>query len=234
MSASRPPISSQPPPKRPDKERTHLRMTYEEFLAWANEDVHAEWVDGEVIVHMPPKDPHQTLVEFLYQVIGFFVRVFDLGRLRVAPFELRLHPDGPAREPDLMYLSRAHLDRLMPERVAGAPDLIVEIVSDDSVHRDRVDKFDEFEAAAVPEFWVIDNRPHRRQAFFYQLGPSGHYQRIAPDADGAYHSAVLPGFWLRVNWLWDAEPHVLRAVAEIIGPEQVAQALRHAIEHPSP
>jgi hypothetical protein len=24
-----------------------LRMTYEEFLAWADEDTHAEWVDGE-------------------------------------------------------------------------------------------------------------------------------------------------------------------------------------------
>ena len=31
-----------------------LRMSYEEFLQWADEDVHAEWVDGEVIVHMPP------------------------------------------------------------------------------------------------------------------------------------------------------------------------------------
>jgi hypothetical protein len=42
MSAAQPPLDSQPPPERPDKEPTHLRMTYEEFLAWATEDVHAE------------------------------------------------------------------------------------------------------------------------------------------------------------------------------------------------
>lgn len=29
-----------------------LRMSYEEYRAWADEDVHAEWVDGEVIVSM--------------------------------------------------------------------------------------------------------------------------------------------------------------------------------------
>ncbi len=30
-----------------------LRMTYEEFLAWADEDTLAEWVEGEVIMTSP-------------------------------------------------------------------------------------------------------------------------------------------------------------------------------------
>jgi len=32
-----------------------LNMNYQEFLEWANEDVHAEWVNGEVIIQMPAK-----------------------------------------------------------------------------------------------------------------------------------------------------------------------------------
>ena len=36
------------------------RMTYEEFLAWADEDVRAEWKDGEVTIQLPPKNPHQV------------------------------------------------------------------------------------------------------------------------------------------------------------------------------
>jgi Uma2 family endonuclease len=205
-------------------------MTYDEFLAWSGEDTHAEWVNGEVIVHMPPKDPHQTLLEFFLKVIGIFIDIFDLGHLRVAPFELKLQPDGPSREPDLMFLQKDHLDRLTPERVIGSPDLIIEIVSNDSVHRDRVDKFDEYEAGGVPEYWIIDNRPQRQRAQFYQLTPNGQYQAIPIEADGIYRSAVLPGFWLRVNWLWKARPEALRAIAEIIGPEQVAEALRRAAE----
>jgi len=44
---------------RPDK------MTYEEFLAWADEDTHAEWIDGEVIFLSPASNRHQDLAEFL-------------------------------------------------------------------------------------------------------------------------------------------------------------------------
>ncbi len=202
-----------------------LRMTYEEYLRWADEDVHAEWVDGEVLVQMPPKDAHQRLVEFLDRLLGLFVEIFGLGLVRLAPFELRLLPEGPARQPDLMFIATAHLDRLTPERVVGPPDLIIEVVSDDSVQRDRVEKFDEYEAAGVPEYWVLDNRPGRQQALFYQRDAQGYYQRVVPDAQGIYRSAVLAGFWLRVAWLWEAEPNALRALAELVGPERLVEAL---------
>ncbi|MER3404777.1 MAG: hypothetical protein C4289_06110, partial [Chloroflexota bacterium] len=151
------------------------RMSYEEYLAWADEDTPAEWVEGEVIVPMPPKEPHQMLVAFLDRVIGLFVAVFGLGRLLAAPFEVKLRPEGPARQPDLLFLRTAHLDRLTPERVVGPPDLIIEVVSEDSEHRDRVDKFNEYEAAGVPEYWIVDNRPQRRRAYFYRLGAEGQY-----------------------------------------------------------
>lgn len=35
--------------------QSKLNMTYEQFLQWKNEDTHAEWVNGEVILFMPPK-----------------------------------------------------------------------------------------------------------------------------------------------------------------------------------
>lgn len=211
------------------QEQRKLRMTYEEFLQWADEDVHAEWVDGAVTVQMPPKDPHQTLVAFLHHVIGFFVRIFDLGRLQIAPFEVKLWSEGPAREPDLLFLAKGHLDRLTPERIVGAPDLVIEIVSDDSVHRDRVDKLDEYETAGVREYWILDNRPQQRRAWFYRLDQAGRYQPASIDADGIYRSAALPGFWLRVDWLWEDQPNELGALAEIVGPERFSEALRRAV-----
>jgi Uma2 family endonuclease len=206
-----------------------LRMSYEEYLAWADEDTRAEWVDGEVIVSMPPKDLHQRLVEFLYYLLGTFIRLNGLGLLRIAPFEVKLSAEGPARQPDLMFLRAAHLDRLTPERVVGPPDLIIEVVSDDSEHCDRVDKFNEYEAAEVPEYWILDNRPQRRRAYFYRLGVEGQYLQVGLEPGGIYRSVVLEGFWLRVGWLWAPEPDPLRALAELMGPEQMAEALRRAL-----
>ncbi|MBI4787986.1 MAG: Uma2 family endonuclease [Chloroflexi bacterium] len=204
------------------------RMTYEEYLKWANEDLRTEWVNGEVIIQMPLKPLHQRLSEFLDRILGLFIGVFGLGVLHTAPIEVKLWADGPSREPDLLFVSNEHLDRLTPERVVGAPDLVVEIVSDDSVHRDRVDKFDQYEAAGVPEYWIIDNRPDQHRAWFYRLDTNGQYQQVAVGTDGVYRSTVLPGFWLRLDWLWSESPNELSALAEIIGPEQFAEALRRA------
>ena len=38
------------------------QMSYEDYLLWSTEDKHAEWVNGEVIVHMPPTEIHQALL----------------------------------------------------------------------------------------------------------------------------------------------------------------------------
>ncbi len=63
----------------PATERRRLCMSYQEFLAWADEDVHAEWVDGELIVHMPPKEWHQAIVSFLDALPRTYVEFFGLG-----------------------------------------------------------------------------------------------------------------------------------------------------------
>ncbi|MER3487111.1 MAG: hypothetical protein C4345_15165 [Chloroflexota bacterium] len=76
-------------------------------------------MDGEVIEQIPPKDAHQRLVEFLDRLLGLFVEISALGLVRLAPFELRLWPEGPARQPDLMFLAAIHRHRLTTERSAA-------------------------------------------------------------------------------------------------------------------
>ncbi len=230
MSVKQPPIELPLAESSEQPASAGLRMTYEEFLAWAGEDTRAEWKDGEVIIQMPPKPRHQILVEFLHSVIGLFVRARNLGQVHIAPLEVKLWEGGPSREPDLVFLSNQRSSVLTPDRLMGAPDLVIEVVSDDSVHRDRVDKLDEYETAGVTEYWIVDNRPKHHRAWFYQRDAAGQYQLVQPDAGGVYHSQVLVGFWLRVEWLWEEQPNELRALAEIVGVEKFADALRKALE----
>lgn len=214
--------------KREVEEAYRLRMSYEEFRTWADEDVHAEWVDGEVIVFMPPKTRHQDLVTFLVALLRFFVDFFRLGKVHSAPFEMKLSPTGPAREPDILFVSREHLDRLTEERLEGAADLVVEVVSEDSVRRDKVQKFVEYQSAGVREYWLIDSRPGEAKAEFYVLDEQGKFQPVPVGEDGIYRSTVLPGFWLKVEWLTAEElPDPLMTFAEIVGfPLQVLETLK--------
>jgi Uma2 family endonuclease len=210
----------------PSPQGQRLRMSYEEFLAWADEDVHAEWVNGEVIVQMPPKEPHQRVVAFLMSLMTLFIQLYKLGTLLPAPFEMRATPDGSAREPDLIFVAREHLDRLSQERLSGPADLVVEVISDDSVARDRADKFYEYQEAGVREYWLLDPRPGRERTDFYVLDEKGRYRPVPPESDGRYHSTVLPGFWLYVDWVMSVEPPaVLAALAQVVGPQKLIEAI---------
>ncbi len=187
------------------------RMSYEEFLAWADEDTYAEWVDGEIIMMSPANDRHQDLVRFLTAVLSVFVETSAGGVIRPAPFQMRLADAG--REPDLLFVAQEHLDRLRKTYLDGPADLAVEIVSPESMGRDRGEKFYEYEAAGVREYWLID--PERERAEFYRL-EEGRYRLVEPDAEGRYHSAVLEGFWLTVDWLWQEPlPRVLDVLREL-------------------
>ena len=72
--------------------------------------------------------------------------------------------------------------------------------------------------------------PQRRQAEFYQLGEDGVYHPVLPDAESAYRSAILPGFWLRVDWLWqDPLPtpvETLQLLIEIMGDGPESEAVQ--------
>jgi Uma2 family endonuclease len=201
-------------------------MSYEEYLAWAGEDVHAEWVNGEVIVQMPPKPRHQQVVAFLLRLLGQFIELFQLGRLLPVPLEMRAIPDGPAREPDLLFVAREHLDRLTEARLSGPADLVVEVVSDDSVACDRADKFYEYQAAGIREYWIIDPRPGYERVDFFVLDDKGRYRPVPVEPDGRYHSTVLARLWFQVDWVLTPEPpEVLQALAQIVGPQKLLEAI---------
>ena len=182
-----------------------LKMSYEEFLEWADEDTHAEWVEGEVIVHMPPKNVHQDTLGFLYELLRLFVRLFNLGKVGLAPFEVKLKPGHSSREPDIFFVANENLARLTEERLIGPADLIIEIISDDSVRRDRHDKFKEYREAGVREYWIVDSRPHKQRADFFRLDEVGGYELYATEDDEWVASEALPDFRLRPAWLWQAD-----------------------------
>jgi Uma2 family endonuclease len=84
----------------PTAPRPPLRMSYEEYKNWDHEGGLTEWVNGEVIFHALPNDGHQTIVETFSLLLGWFVELFKLGKVRIAPFSMRVLEGGNAREPD--------------------------------------------------------------------------------------------------------------------------------------
>jgi Uma2 family endonuclease len=207
--------------KPPAGSHERRKMSYEEFLAWADEDTLAEWEDGEIIMSSPASLYHQDLAGFLATIMRLFVEHHNLGVILSAPFQMKLEN---GREPDVLYIAKFHLDRLKETYLEGPADLAVEIVSPESWGRDRGKKFVEYEAGGVAEYWLVD--PERQWIECYQLSEKGRYRIAFSGESGTYHSRELSGFWIQVDWLWqDPLPDVARTAWEIIGVEGLRQVL---------
>ncbi len=139
-----------------------------------------------------------SLFGWLFIVMELFVEEFQLGQIygsRVATrFTKRTAP-----EPDILFMSKAHMHRVKRGGVEGAPDIAVEIVSPESIDRDYNLKRLKYEGAGVPEYWIIDEI--EETITLLRLGADGKYREVRPKK-GEYHSTVLPGIWLRPEWLF--------------------------------
>ena len=63
---------------------------------------------------------------------------------------------------------------------------------------------------------IADARPGRHDFVYLRRDAAGHLQDVEPDAQGRYHSEVVPGFWIDPNWFWqDLTSYVKRLTLEI-------------------
>jgi Uma2 family endonuclease len=195
-------------------EQVTEKITYEEFLKKYS-DVHAEWVEGEVILLMTASTKHQKIVRWLINILSLFIETHELGLLLPAPFNMYMPAVGRGREPDILFVAQNRLHIVQDSNLSEAADLVIEIVSPESVGRDRGEKFVEYEAAGVREYWLID--PDRQQAEFYRLTDAGRYQLVFPGDEGIFHSEVLTNFWLKIEWLWQEPLPKVLAIAKELG-----------------
>lgn len=187
-------------------------VSFEEYLEKSSDTRICEWVDGEIITMPGASFEHQTLSKFLVTILNLFVTQKDLGEIVFSPFAMKLASQRRGREPDILFVGKDKTHLIRKNYLDGAADLAIEIISPESVGRDRGEKFVEYEAAAIKEYWLID--PERRQAEFYRLHADGFY-RLADTPEGVFRSEVLPEFFLRVEWLWEKQLPTLTALKEL-------------------
>ena len=195
-----------PPPPPP--------VSWEDFLAWAPETWRVEWVAGEIIEMPPAHEDHQDTSLFLVTFLLLYIQQHGLGRIFHAPFLMRLAQKPSGREPDLVFVRAEHVARINPTFVDGPANLVVEIVSPDSVRRDYQEKLVEYQGAGIPEYWLVD--PIRKEARFYLLGQDGAYRLVQIGEDGIYTSREIDGLRIRVSWLWQRPlPTIAAAQADL-------------------
>ncbi|MCD8022734.1 MAG: Uma2 family endonuclease [Lachnospiraceae bacterium] len=131
------------------------------------EDVRAELIDGHLYYMSAPSRIHQEILISLAGQIRNYIRSRH-GSCRVypSPFAVRLRKDRENTvEPDISVI--CDRSKLTDRGCTGAPDWIVEIISQGNASHDYIRKLNLYADAGVREYWIVD--PLKEKVHVYAL-----------------------------------------------------------------
>ena len=145
-------------------------MTARQFIELGEDPAgtRLELVDGEIAVSPSPIPDHSYVEKMLSIILGNHVLEHDLGRL-YGDVDTIFGPHD-VRRPDIIFFSKSRLHLVGKKAMEGPPDLCVEILSPSSETIDKVDKYEQYEAAGVAHYWIIDPAHRTAEAFRLTAG----------------------------------------------------------------
>lgn len=136
------------------------RWTYSDYMNFTPPDSFGfQVIRGELVVSPSPKRRHQRTVLTLGGILDQYAQKSG-GEVFVAPFDVVLDAHLPEPEnivqPDIMFVSDERMNIVTDDNIQGAPDLVVEVLSNSTARYDRVGKMGVYAEFGVCEYWILD------------------------------------------------------------------------------
>jgi Uma2 family endonuclease len=158
-----------------------------------------EFIQGEVIMHSPALNRHLLATQRVFSVLNAYAITRQCGEVRVEK-AMTTFPRNDY-EPDVIFFGPNKAAGLAPDTLKfPIPDLIVEVLSPSTTHRDRGIKFQDYALHGVEEYWIIDTLAETVEV---QRLSGNSYPAAPALAAGTLRSNVLPGLEIPVRALFD-------------------------------
>jgi len=174
------------------------RLTYDDLKKIPPDRNRYELIEGELFVAPAPNIEHQRKGFRVAKRVSDHVEKNDLGEVFIAPCDVVLSP-GTVLEPDIIFVSKARQSIVKDVCIEGAPDLVVEVVSDSSRTIDRFVKRDRYAEFGVPEYWLLDPFEPRIEVLRLEAGKYRLTGSFGPG--GTLESLTFPGLQIPVSSL---------------------------------
>jgi Uma2 family endonuclease len=177
-------------------------LTYEDYLLFPEDGHRHELIDGEHIVTPSPSRRHQVVSWRLSRWIGNFLEDNPIGEALAAPFDVVLTREDVV-QPDLMFVSSDRSGIWADKNVQGAPDLVIEILSEGTRDRDETRKLNLYERFGVREYWLVDPVPETAQLYRREGGRLVLVQEISAAQGDFLETPLLPGLRIPLVEVFD-------------------------------
>ena len=131
--------------------------TYEDYLQIQEEPGYRfEILEGILVKEPSPSMQHQRVSRELgCELMAFFADFDPEGELFFTPLDVTLTTSNVV-QPDILFISSARREIMRKERIDGACDLVVEIMSPTNRRKDRLHKMEIYRKAGIPHYWLVD------------------------------------------------------------------------------
>jgi len=172
-----------------------IRYTAEDYLL-LEEGAPFQLINYDLVMSPSPIPLHQVISMRITQVLANFLdSKNDDGFLVSAPMDVWFD-EGNILQPDILYISAERKDEIIKDRIEGAPDLIIEILSPSNAYYDLRQKKDIYEKFGVKEYLIID--PIAQNADLYLLKDGQYILHQRASKNETLSSVLLPGFGIEL------------------------------------
>jgi Uma2 family endonuclease len=168
-------------------------LTFADYLLFPDDGKRHEIIEGDHYVTPSPRTKHQKISFNLAVALGSFVKQTGLGLVLTAPYDVILSDDNVV-QPDLLFVSTARAVIVTEDNIRGAPDLVVEIISETTRKKDEVTKRKLYERFGVQEYWVVDPELETVKIFRRTQRGFGRAVELSKEAKEILTTELLAGF----------------------------------------
>jgi Uma2 family endonuclease len=148
-------------------------------------------INYDLVMSPSPTPIHQAICLMISAtILNFLDSNNNQGIVLPAPMDVKFD-DGNVLQPDVLYVSAERKVELVKERIEGAPDLIVEILSPSNAYYDLRQKKDIYQKFGVKEYVIIDPIAFNCELYVLRNGAYQLHQKA--EKTEKLNSVLLPG-----------------------------------------
>lgn len=169
-----------------------VKFTYEDYLLFPDDGKRHELINGEHYMTPAPIPKHQRACIKLSTAFENFLKGQKIGEVLIAPTDVVLS-DLDVVQPDLLFISRARASIITEKNIQGAPDLVIEILSESTRKTDETIKRKLYERFGVQEYWIVD--PELETVKVYRPAEQGYVRaaELSKESRDTLITPLLPG-----------------------------------------
>ncbi len=171
-------------------------ITAEEYFQMQEGPPYFQLVEGELIMSPSPSYFHQRIIMRLSVLIGSYLENHPIGELIGAPSDVQLDREN-VFQPDLYYVSNERRQIFDHQGAKGAPDLVIEVISDSSKRLDLGRKKRRYARSGVTEYWAV--HPTEKEVHVYLLQQSVEDPARRFTEREVLESALFPGLQISLS-----------------------------------